>query len=136
MGTKIIVDGRCTGKTTKAILESAKTGYPILAFDRRMANYIVLQANHMGAKIPTPLTLQQVRNGKLDGHKRGARLIVDERLMILERMIGMSIHMITISEREESDPIVDAEENEKVNRDAFDADLYSLERTTDQWTKL
>lgn len=136
MGTKIIVDGRCTGKTTKAILESAKTGYPILAFDRRMANYIVSQANHMGAKIPAPLTLQQVRNGRLDGHKREDRLIVDEGLMILERMIGMSIHMITISEREEIDPIVDAEENEKINRDAFDATRYSLERTIDPWTKL
>lgn len=105
MGTKIIVDGRHTGKTTKAIIESAKTGYPILAFDRRMANYIVSQAEDMGTKIPTPLTLQQVKNGKLDGHKRGDRLIVDEGLMILERMIGMSIHMITISEREEYKPL-------------------------------
>ena len=101
MGTKIIVDGRCTGKTTKAIIESAKTGYPILAFDRRMANYIVSQADDIGIKIPTPLTLQQVRNGRLDGHKREDRLIVDEGLMILEQMLGMSIHMITMSEREE-----------------------------------
>ena len=101
MGTKIIVDGRCTGKKTKAIIESAKTGYPILAFDRRMANYIVSQADDIGIKIPTPLTLQQVRNGRLDGHKREDRLIVDEGLMILEQMLGMSIHMITMSEREE-----------------------------------
>lgn len=107
MGTKIIVDGRHTGKTTKAILESAKTGYPILAFDRRMANCIVSQADDMGVKIPTPLTIQQARNGKLDGHKRGDRLIVDEGIIILERMIGMSIHMITISEIEEVNPIMD-----------------------------
>lgn len=26
--------------------------------------------------------------------------------------------------------------NEKINRDAFDATLYSLERSTDPWTKL
>ena len=44
---------------------------------------------------------------------------------MLEQLLGTHIHMITISER----PDVDEEENEKINRDAFDATLYSLERS-------
>lgn len=39
-GNKIIVGKRRSGKTTDAILESEKTGYPILVRDRRMADYI------------------------------------------------------------------------------------------------
>lgn len=101
MGTKIIVGKRRSGKTTDAILESEKTGYPILVRDRRMADYISFQADELGAKIPIPVTLRQLKNGKLDGHEKGMQLIVDEGLMILEQILGMSIHMITISEREE-----------------------------------
>lgn len=101
MGTKIIVGKRRSGKTTDAILESEKTGYPILVRDRRMADYISFQADELDAKIPIPVTLRQLKNGKLDGHEKGMQLIVDEGLMILEQILGMSIHMITISEREE-----------------------------------
>lgn len=81
----------------------------------------LLQADELGAKIPIPVTLRQLKNGKLDGRKKGMQLIVDEGLMLLEQILGMSIHMITMSEREEINPILDAEENEKINRDAFDA---------------
>ena len=44
MGTKIIVDKRRTGKTTKAIEESARTSKYILVPNRGMAKCIFKQA--------------------------------------------------------------------------------------------
>ena len=131
MTTKIIIDKRRTGKTTKAIEESAKTYKYILAPNRIMAEHIFEQALDMGIDIPFPVMIDEVLNKHVSHRAKETGFIIDEGLMLLENIIGAHVHMITISER----PDVD-EEDRKINRDAFDATLYSLERSTDPWTKL
>lgn len=64
---EIICKGRGQGKTRDLILESARTGTPILtAHDSR---YIVQQANDMGIKIKQPMSRREYeyfrRNGSL-----------------------------------------------------------------------
>ena len=62
MGTKIIVDKRRTGKTTKAIEESARTSKYILVPNRVMAKCIFKQALDMGIDILFPVTIDEVLN--------------------------------------------------------------------------
>ena len=130
MGTKIIVGKRCSGKTTDAIKESAETGRYILVPNRGMALNVAGYAKELGVHIPFPITVREWSKGVAPNVKRRG-VIIDEGLIMLEQLLGTHIHMITISERPEVD-----EEDQKNNRDAFDATLYSLERTTDPWTKL
>lgn len=130
MGTKIIVGKRCSGKTTDAIKESAATGRYILVPNRAMALNLADYAQELGFHIPFPITVREWHKGVAPNVKRRG-VIIDEGLIMLEQLLGTHIHMITISERPEVD-----EEDQKINRDAFDATLYSLERTTDPWTKL
>ena len=131
MGTKIIVGKRRSGKTTDAIKESAATGRYILVPNRAMALNLANYARELGLHIPFPITVREWQKGVAPNVKRRG-VIIDEGLIMLEQLLETHIHMITISER----PDVDEEENEKINRDAFDATLYSLERSTDPWTKL
>lgn len=135
MGTKIIVEGRRSGKTTRAIEESARTGIHILAPHRDMARFIFQQAKDAGIDIPFPITLDEWMQGRVRGYVRMPGLIIDEGLILLEKILRTHIHMITISEREETDSIVDAEENEKMNRDEFDAARYEWERKPHRWIK-
>ncbi len=100
MSTKIIVEGRRSGKTTKAIIESAKTGIPILAPHREMARHILRQAHDAGIDIPYPVTLDEWAKGRTQGNGAKPGLIVDEGLILLEKILGTHVHMITMSERE------------------------------------
>lgn len=52
---KILHGGRSSGKTAYAILESARTGYPILAWSAKRADELVCRAKQMGVKIPYPV---------------------------------------------------------------------------------
>lgn len=52
---KILHGGRSSGKTAYAILESARTGYPILAWSAKRADELVSRAKEMGVKIPYPV---------------------------------------------------------------------------------
>ena len=101
MTTKIIVDKRRTGKTTKAIEESARTSKYILVPNRGMAEYIFKQALDMGIDILFPVTIDEVLNKHVSHHSKETGFIIDEGLMLLETILGAHVHMITISEREE-----------------------------------
>lgn len=52
---KILHGGRASGKTAYAILESARTGYPILVTSERSANELMRRAKEMGVSIPYPV---------------------------------------------------------------------------------
>ena len=52
---KILHGGRASGKTAYAILESARTGYPILVTSERSAAEIMRRAKEMGVDIPYPV---------------------------------------------------------------------------------
>ena len=101
MATKIIIDKRRTGKTTKAIEESGKTFKYILVPSPRMAEYIFRQALEMGIDIPYPVTIDAVLNKHVSHHAKREGFIIDEGLMLLETILGAHVHMITISEIDE-----------------------------------
>jgi hypothetical protein len=101
MSTKIIVDKRRTGKTTKAIEESGKTFKYILVPSPRMAEYIFRQSLEMGIDIPYPVTIDAVLNKHVSHHAKREGFIIDEGLMLLETILGAHVHMITISEIDE-----------------------------------
>ena len=52
---KILHGGRASGKTAYAILESARTGYPILVTSERSADELMRRAKEMGVDIPYPV---------------------------------------------------------------------------------
>ena len=56
---KIIVGGRASGKTTKLIQESAKTGYRIIAFSKDAAKEIYMQAKDLGYDILRPISVME-----------------------------------------------------------------------------
>ena len=103
MATKIIVQGRRTGKTTKVIEESAKTSKYILVPNQRMADIIFKQALDMGINIPFPVTIDEVLNKHVSSHVKRQGVIIDEGLILLETILGTHIHMITMSERDEEE---------------------------------
>jgi hypothetical protein len=122
MSTKIIVEGRRSGKTTRAIEESARTGRYIVVRNDAMKKSINVLADELGIRILNPITLDEWKHGVANRVKVEG-VIVDEGLIMLEELLGTRIHMITISETEE----VDAAENEKINRDTFDATRYAMQ---------
>lgn len=112
--TRIIVEGRRTGKTTKAIIQSVKTGGTILTAHKRMARAVEDAAEKMGIQIPKDMP-KPITIGEFE-HKRGNNLveggvIIDEALIVLGEVLGVPIEMITMSDKEQEGPSV----NLKIN---------------------
>ena len=95
---EIICKGRGQGKTYDLILESARTGIPILtAYNSR---YIVDQARFMGVKIHQPMTVGEYKyfksNGSLlNSEEWKGKLLVDEVDKVLEQLLGAQIKKVT-----------------------------------------
>lgn len=95
---EIICKGRGEGKTYDLILESARTGIPILtAYNSR---HIVDQARFIGAKIHQPMTVGEYKyfknNGSLLNSKDWkGKLLVDEVDKVLEQLLGVQIEKVT-----------------------------------------
>lgn len=94
---EIICKGRGQGKTRDLILESARTGTPILtAYDSR---YIVQQAQDMGIKIKQPMTRRKYeyfrRNGSLSRRNWNGKLLIDEVNGLLRQMLEADIEKVT-----------------------------------------
>ena len=95
---EIICKGRGQGKTYDLILESARTGIPILtAYNSR---HIVDQARFIGAKIHQPMTVEEYKyfknNGSLLNSKDWkGKLLVDEVDKVLEQLLGAQIEKVT-----------------------------------------
>lgn len=117
MSNKIIVDKRRSGKTTKAIEESASTGKYILVANRDMALSISKLAHELGVHIPFPITIKEWEAGVARSVKERG-IIVDEGLVLLEKILGTQIHMITISERDH----IPSDAHERQNN--LDDDVY------------
>lgn len=95
---EIICKGRGQGKTYDLIMESARTGIPILtAYNSR---YIVDQARLIGAKILQPMTVKEYKyfkdNGSLLNSKSWkGKLLIDEVDGVLEQLLGAKVEKVT-----------------------------------------
>lgn len=95
---EIICKGRRQGKTYDLILESARTGVPILtAYNSK---HIVDQARLIGAKILQPMTVKEYKyfkdNGSLLNSKNWkGKLLIDEVDGVLEQLLGVKVEKVT-----------------------------------------
>lgn len=99
MKTKVILQDRGTGKTTRAIQESAKTGRYILVPRESMAHHVFQKSKEMGLEIPFPITLADIhRRDSISNVIANHGIIIDEGLMVLKKLLNIPIHMITMSD--------------------------------------
>lgn len=95
---EIICKGRGQGKTYDLILESARTGGPILtAYNSK---HILDQARLIGAKILQPMTVKEYKyfkdNGSLLNSKNWkGKLLIDEVDGVLEQLLGVKVEKVT-----------------------------------------
>lgn len=91
---KIYIGERQSGKTTLLIKESAKTQATIVVANYAMGNYIQLQAETMGLKIPPPITVTNyIRLLASGGLGKTQKYLVDELQMMLS---AINIDVATI----------------------------------------
>lgn len=115
---ELICKPRGCGKTYDLIMESARTGIPILtAYDSR---YIADQARWMGVKIHQPMSVQEYKyfknNGSLLNSKDWkGKLLIDEVDGVLEQLLGT--HVVTATCTPDS-------MNKKENNDMLKDSLY------------
>ena len=85
---KLYVNGRGSGKTMWAMMESARTDIPILAFSRQHKQNIVRMALDFGIDIPEPVTIEDLN---AVGKDEVEEVIVDEAQELLQRMLEVKI---------------------------------------------
>lgn len=89
---KVVASPRGTGKTTEAILESAKTGKYIVTVNKKQTKMVADMAKKLKLNIPFPITLDEILRGTGPLVKE---VIVDEAGLILEQIINKKITMLT-----------------------------------------
>lgn len=120
---EIICKGRGQGKTRDLILESARTGTPILtAYDSR---YIIQQAHDMGIKIKQPMTRGEYecfrRNGSLSWKNWNGKLLIDEVDGLLRKMLDADIETVTCTPDS-----MNEKENKNMPTKLFDLELMGI----------
>lgn len=98
---KLIDIERGSGKTTKLIYTSEMTGYPIVTQNSRSVDYILKQAQELGAKIPKPMTVKEVLAVRGVGFEK---ILLDEGFSIIEDALtayfgGIEVATVTFTSK-------------------------------------
>ena len=98
INTEVICKGRGQGKTYDLVMESARTGYPIITPNR--TDYILDLARRIGVSIPEPMSMKQFETYKNNGSLMNSRnwkgkVLVDEFDYILESLLGIKVGTVT-----------------------------------------
>ena len=89
---------RRKGKTTYLVHRSHVTQYPVVCADYTGVGVVKDIAKRIGISIPEPMTVQELfQNGSLLTSKK---VLIDEAPMVLQRLLGVNIDTITLSERD------------------------------------
>lgn len=104
---KIICSGRRSGKTTKIIMESARTGHYILVSNKTQARYTFKMARDMDLNIPFPITIEELMIYGVDVTVRRQGILVDEGQHILEKVLDSKINVMTINTEVTDDEVHD-----------------------------
>lgn len=99
--TKIIYQGRRTGKTTQIIKEASKNNMYILVSNMRQAEEMFKQARKMNTPILYPITVNEWKNGKVAWRVKRQGILVDEGKVVLEELLETSVHMMSISKEDD-----------------------------------
>ena len=96
---KIILGVRGSGKTTRLIQESSKTGYYIITRNKNSASWIFEQSTKMKLEIPFPLTYQEFFDKQYYG-KRIDGFLIDELESFLMYVSKVPIRTVTLTPTE------------------------------------
>lgn len=75
---KLIVKDRGVGKTHMLVQVSYITGYPIVCFNNASARYIKEMAEKLGANIPEPISVDELRKGNSKSKRGYDKVLVDD----------------------------------------------------------
>jgi len=90
-----------TGKTTKLIQESAKSGYYIVCMSTKEVSEVHMMALKMRLNIPFPLTFDEFIAGNFYG--KGIKgFLIDDADLLLNRM-GRGVPIVSVSMTEQVD---------------------------------
>lgn len=109
---KKLISGRQTGKTTKLIQLSSKTGGTIITFNKDTARYASLKAKEMGLVIPDPVDINTLMSTTYQNSASGkmSNVIVDDADMVLKVMLEKfnvnSISAISMCNNDPSDELI------------------------------
>lgn len=93
----IITGPRASGKTTKAILEAAKTGHYILVNNQQQAKALADTAVSMSVYIPYPVTVQEIMSHRIENTSLNRDgIIVDNALDVLQELLPVPIKTATL----------------------------------------
>lgn len=96
---RLYVNGRGSGKTMWAMLESARTGVPILVLSKKQKQDIVRMALDFGIDIPEPVTIEDLN---VSGRDKVEEVIVDEAQELLQKMLEVKIIGLTMNDNEQN----------------------------------
>lgn len=96
-----LIDGRCTGKTTKLIYTSHIMGYTILVATEKRKMFVEDTAKRMGLKIPTPVTVQNILHENRGSLEVPPHLIIDDTddviSCLISQTVGGSVEVISMN---------------------------------------
>lgn len=93
---EIIYKERGCGKTTDLIYKSAETYIPILVPTEVEKRNLMLRANILGVKIPSPISIKDFKEGILEREKIYS-IYIDNADVLLPYLLGVRVAGITIS---------------------------------------
>lgn len=96
-----LIDGRCTGKTTKLVYTSHIMGYTILVATEKRKMFVEDTAKRMGLKIPTPITVTNILHENRGSLENPPRLIIDDSEDVIRQLIqetvGGTVEVISLN---------------------------------------
>lgn len=97
---RIFKGGRRSGKTTWAIVESARLNASILVISNGRKKLVMERAEGMGIEIPEPIVLGAWNRDKGKASPQRQGIIIDEAQEVLQTMFDREIKAITINDNE------------------------------------
>lgn len=88
---------RGCGKSTKCILDSAETGYPIICANNNSKKYILDKARELNKEIEVYTCQEYLDSGYCRGHKKAEKIIIDELPMVLNKIFATEVEFATMS---------------------------------------
>ena len=92
---RVIEMARATGKTTKLIEISAKSGAIIICRTHYEVDAIQAVAKHMNLKIPTPISYKEILEGRHLSLGTMQKFLVDDVDLFIERIVGRTVTYVT-----------------------------------------
>lgn len=96
---RYLIKGRQQGKTSKLIIASEVTGYPIIVSNEVRKDFLVNMAKEMGCNIPEPINYVK---SFLEGC-RNEKFLIDDAEQIIEdalrKTLGVDIVAVTITDK-------------------------------------